>query len=144
MYAPARGPRVGPRNGPKMNNNAGPLPTFSRAQRSATVPPPMASPAEPRNAARNLHARRLAKVVDAPAPAVKARKQVQVPIYTHLRPRVSESGAMKSGPIAMPRVYRVKGRVASVRETLNASWRSGMAGTVTDVAKVLSLLDKSL
>lgn len=120
-----------------MKKSAAVPPAFSSAQISATVPPPIATPAEPRKAAKNRHTRSEAKLLEAPAPAVKAKKEVQVPMYTKRRPRVSDSGAMNNGPTAIPSVYSVSGNTAAVRETWNASWSSGTAGTVTEVAKVL-------
>src|SRR5436305_9052225 len=45
---------------------------------------------------------------------------------------------MKRGPIARPSVYNVKGRIASSRETEKTCCIRGLAGTVTDEAKVLS------
>ena len=56
------------------------------------------------------------------------------------RPSVSDSGAMKRGPIARPRVYKVKGRMAASRETEKASCMRELAGTVMEEAKVLELL----
>jgi len=44
---------------------------------------------------------------------------------------------MKRGPIARPRVYNVNGRIAASRETEKACCIRGLAGTVTDEAKVL-------
>jgi hypothetical protein len=44
---------------------------------------------------------------------------------------------MKRGPIARPSVYNVKGRIAASRDTEKARCIRGLAGTVTDEAKVL-------
>lgn len=93
-----------PRNGPRIKNKAADPPAFSRCQISATLPPPIARPAEPRKAAKKRHKRSEVNVSDAPAPTVNARKHVHVPIYTHRRPSVSDKGAINSGPKAMPSV----------------------------------------
>jgi hypothetical protein len=63
-----------------MKKRAAEPPDFSRAHISATVPPPMARPADPANPARKRHTRRVAKLFAAPEPAIKARKAVRVPI----------------------------------------------------------------
>ena len=68
---------------------------------------------------------------------MKARKVVSVQMYIGRRPSVSDSGAMKRGPIARPRVYKVKGRTAASRDTEKACCMRGLAGTVIDEAKVL-------
>ena len=104
---------------------------------SATVPPPIATPAEPPKPAKKRHTRSAANEFDAPAPAMNARNDVRVPMYMGHLPSVSDSGAMKSGPMAMPRVYRLNGKITASRETEKVSWMMVVAGTVVDEAKVL-------
>jgi hypothetical protein len=63
-----------------MKNRAAEPPAFSRAQISATVPPPIARLAEPAKPAIKRHTRRVAKLFAAPDAAMKARNTVRVPM----------------------------------------------------------------
>jgi hypothetical protein len=57
--------------------------------------------------------------------------------YIILRPWRSLNGAVAMGPKPIPKVYRVRPRIATVREMLKSRITSESAGVYTDVPKVL-------
>ena len=94
--------------------------------------------APPKKPAKNLKIHSAVMLGAKPAPRVKSALIGTEVRYVPSRPMVSLIGALSMGPKDKPSTYVVRGKIATISETLKSSITSGTPGAYTELPKALT------